>query len=345
MKDTSPSGPFLSLARELRDKIYDFLLYTPIGTPSTSISGHLIDVSEPYWMFMTRPKLDWHWQIPVSRGSCFGILYACRQVYAEVVECIERQDGRGGMSFELEIALIGVPHPEDRTILGVEQVWPSWIVLPLCTYPVFLHDSKNFAGSPLTSTGVNAKCKNLDVSLKLQSEVAYRWLVISGLSRLTQILFTMLARFLLYGPLGLYRNTDTNRVWNIDILTVNVMSVGTFTDPYSGQSRPVPIEVVEESVGFLSRYINELCTEGALSDRVRVVRFAVEGELKREWLINRGEGLSPLAKKDWAAYGWKIDAQDRSRESNLHHVVNTNIAPRKRKNQLTATNFHGEDLD
>ncbi|KAJ4475712.1 hypothetical protein J3R30DRAFT_3706315 [Lentinula aciculospora] len=328
MSGLSPTPPFLSLARELRDRIYDLLLSTPIATPSPSIPGHLIDVSERYRL--TRPALDWHWQIPVSRGSCFGILYTCHQIYAEVVECIESQERRGGMSFELDIAVIGLLHPAESVYFGAESwIWPTWIVLPLCSYPVFLHECKDFANSPLISTSIY-KCKNLVVSLKLQSKLTFSWLYSSGLSTLIKNLFTMLARFLLCGPLGLYTEPHNGCVWSIDILSVNILKAGSFTDPYTDQSHVVPIRVIEDSILYLTRYIDELCTKGALSGRVRVVRLTVEGELEHEWLINEGERLSPAEKEDWARYGWTIDAQEIPGESRtLEHTVN--IAPERRK--------------
>ncbi|KAJ3798086.1 hypothetical protein GGU11DRAFT_744626 [Lentinula aff. detonsa] len=324
MTDSPSASPFFSLARELRDKIYDLLLWTPIGTALPSIPGHLLDIPERY--YVNRPICDWHWRIPVSRGSCFGILYTCRQAYAEVVECIERQERHGGMSFELDIALIGEPALEERMYLGSEQIWPTWILLPLCTYPVLTQDRKDFADS-LTSITVNSKCKNLHVSLRLQSELTYRWLGSGGLTRLTRNLFTMLARFLLYGPAGLSRKTDATRVWSIDTLSVNVLSTGTFTDSYSDRPHTVPIEVVEDSVICLNDLLHRLCNAGALSDRVRVVRLSVEGVLKNEWLINGGESLPPPEREVWAAYGWTIDKEDRLKELNPHGI---DMTPKER---------------
>ncbi|KAH7872670.1 uncharacterized protein C8R40DRAFT_1173420 [Lentinula edodes] len=325
----SSSPSLLSLAREIRDQIYESLLSAPSGTHSPSIPGHLVlSTLDNYWTPRTYtynwPIPEWHWQIPVGRGSCFGILYTCRQIHTELLECINR---RGGMSFELEIALIGLHYEDSEVYLGDERIWPTWIVHPLCTDPMAPHGCQEFANS--SSTGVTSKCRNLDVSLILQSELPYKWLGSGGLTTVPRNLFIMLARFLVNGPLGLYRiNTNTSRVWSIDILMMNVLSAGTFTDQHSDQLHTVPAEVVEDSVHHLSVRLDQLCTKGALSDRVRVVRLAVDGDLKREWLINQGERLSPDEKKEWARYGWTIDAQKSLEGSD---VVDMEIVSREQR--------------
>ncbi|KAJ3728512.1 hypothetical protein FB446DRAFT_791635 [Lentinula raphanica] len=318
------SSPFLSFPRELRDQIYDSLLYAPIGSLSPSVPGHLIDVSERHTV--TRPKLDWKWQTHASRGSCFGILYTCRQTYTEVVECFERQQKLGGMSFELDVILVGITNPE-RSLwtYWTDEIWPTWIVLPLCTYPEGLN------ASSLISVDLNPKCKNLDVSLRLQSELTIRWSANGGLSKIVRNLFTMLARFLLYGPAGLYRNTDTNHVWSIDTLSVNLSSVESFTDPlYNNQIHTVPIEILTDSVMRLKFFLDVLCSAGALSDRVRLVRFSVEGVLENEWLIDREKTMSPTMKDDWAFYGWVIDRDVEEEMRRLH-----NFQPRTFEMALT----------
>ncbi|KAJ3973985.1 hypothetical protein EV361DRAFT_896898 [Lentinula raphanica] len=142
MSSTLHSSSFLSLPREIRDNIYETLLYVPIGTPSPSIPVHLIEDLLDSYSYSPDLMFDWNWQTEhAPRGSCFGILYTCRQIYTEIVECFERQEKLGGMSFELDIILRGV-------VL-------DWTVLPLCTYP------QGFDGSSLISTDRHPKCKNL----------------------------------------------------------------------------------------------------------------------------------------------------------------------------------------
>ncbi|KAJ3827869.1 hypothetical protein F5880DRAFT_1608948 [Lentinula raphanica] len=115
MSSTLHSSSFLSLPREIRDNIYETLLYVPIGTPSPSIPVHLIEDLLDSYSYSPDLMFDWNWQTEhAPRGSCFGILYTCRQIYTEIVECFERQEKLGGMSFELDIILRGVVLDYDR---------------------------------------------------------------------------------------------------------------------------------------------------------------------------------------------------------------------------------------
>ncbi|KAJ3728513.1 hypothetical protein C8R42DRAFT_653950 [Lentinula raphanica] len=327
MSSTLHSSSFLSLPREIRDNIYETLLYAPIGTPSPSIPVHLIEDLNSY-SYSPDLMFDWNWQTEhAPRGSCFGILYTCRQIYTEIVECFERQEKLGGMSFELDIILRGVVLDYDRgwnLVNWGDEIWPTWTVLPLCTYP------QGFDGSSLIATDRHPKCKTLEVSLRVQSEMALRWSDPDLLERLTRSLFTMLARFLLYGPAGFCKITNPDhRVWKIDTLSINLSRVTSFTDPYNGQTCTVPDEVVEDSITHLKNYLDEAHTAGALFDRIRLVRLSLEGVLDTEWLVDQGKTMSSLEKELWASrYGWVIDADSEERRISWHKLQKLNLYSR-----------------
>ncbi|KIK58155.1 hypothetical protein GYMLUDRAFT_45351 [Collybiopsis luxurians FD-317 M1] len=291
---------FLSLARELRDEIYDALLFAVIADPLPSIPPHLIDTEEWYW----RPvgKIEWKWRLPPYRGSCYGLMYSCRQIYTEILQSIERH---GGLSFELNLAAVGIPQAEGSDYIGGEELWPTWVVFPLCTYPKL----QTMTGSDSSS---RAMCKHLHVSFKVQSEGPFRWQGNAGLSRITRNLFTMLARFLLYGPLGLHRDLDSGPEWNIGSLSVDITGAGTtFLDPLDGKKLcTVPVEVIKDVECHLSNWIDTLCCSGALSDRVGAAKLAVNREVKREWSIEKGKSQPAGSKGDWALYGWVINRKD-----------------------------------
>lgn len=140
---------------------------------------------------------------------------------------------------------------------------------------------------------------------------------------MTRHLFSMLANFLLYGPLGLHREatsdsdseSDTSKgcsIWNIDILSVEIIGSGTmFTNPYdpaNGQYYEVPSDVVENTKKEMSGNLNKLCSSGALTGRVRVVRLIVDGTTEDEWVIDQQMSFS---KSNWAHYGWVIEWDSR----------------------------------
>ncbi|KAE9398154.1 hypothetical protein BT96DRAFT_43158 [Gymnopus androsaceus JB14] len=270
--DSSPSQ-FLQLAREMRDEIYDALLFIE----TRSQSPHVTDAS---------------YTPPLSQGSCFGVLYSCRQIYTEMLESIERH---AGLSFWLELAVADkkssqrkLPHVPART----------WIALPLWKYPK-LHSIQSDAHS---------KCRNLHVSFRIQTQKRLQWIGDGGIGGMTTSLFGMLAKFLLHGPLGLHSDASNRDLWDIDTLSVNVVGRGTSFTDYDGQVQTVPDRIIEETERNLSKiWMNMLCTSGALSGRVRVVKFLENGQVKREWLIDQEKCLSVEIKEEWAQYGWVIE--------------------------------------
>ncbi|KAJ4485416.1 hypothetical protein J3R30DRAFT_1354330 [Lentinula aciculospora] len=280
---------FLLLAREIRDYIYDASLLALIENPpqpSTSPSpDHQIIPKRRHWE-----------QIPLGRGTCFGLMYSCRQVYLESVESIERHNG---VSFQLKLAVNTL---ENRN-WGGERITPTWVQFPLLVYP-------NLPLGPVsTNIDINSKCQNFHLSFEIQSKERFCWWGDGGPAYLTQTLFNMLAQFLLHGPLGLHcsipTKSDVGSTWDINTLAVDIIT--TFTDPNTGQLCTVPEGVVMDTHRQLSMQLGRVCVSGALSKRVRAVRLSVEGEIKREWLIDQGKRLSEKTKKSWACYGWVID--------------------------------------
>ncbi|KAF9070574.1 hypothetical protein BDP27DRAFT_1323507 [Rhodocollybia butyracea] len=299
---------FLLLARELRDQIYDYLLFMRIASPPYPFTATALTQSDRMY--------NWYWpgQVSPSRGSCFGIFYSCRQVYAELLSSLERH-GKKGLNFEIKLSMlyIPLPNPGGWPYMFRSPVWPTWIVLPLCRYPklqLHTHDSHLSTGNtPPPAVHVNSQCQDLHVSLDVQADSNYRWLDNGGLADLPRALFTMLAKFLLQGPMGLCRPRGASiDMWDIDTLHIDIVGTGsTFCDPVSGSLHTVPHEVVEHAETSLTMHLERLCTSGALSGRVRVVRLAREGEVHREWFVEEGESLSPRAKRDWADNGWVVE--------------------------------------
>ncbi|KAE9404324.1 hypothetical protein BT96DRAFT_973187 [Gymnopus androsaceus JB14] len=305
---------FLQLARELRDQIYDDALrFTIIGNPPESLPPHVVDVDGSTLKPAGVSRFSVRWRLPPNRGTCFGLMYSCRQVYEEMLESIDRQDG---VSFELDlIVLAGRTHRsglERIYRIRHEEIWAEWVVLPICTYIV--------PNVPLLSTQApslaitHSKCKNLYVSFRIQCENSFRWSGDGGPAPLTQNLFSMLAKFLLHGPWGLQigespsSDSDSKTLWNIDTLSVDIIGSGTtFTNPYDGQHYTVPTKVVENTEQALrGNLMGTLCLSGALSGRVRVVRLLVDGELKHECVVDQTMSLSAATKSEWALYGVTI---------------------------------------
>ncbi|KAF5379865.1 hypothetical protein D9757_007249 [Collybiopsis confluens] len=229
-------------------------------------------------------------------------MYSCKQIHSEFIQSIERH---GGLTFEFELALVGIPYPllfEEYYPIDREEVWLTPAVLPLCLPSQ--NDNLSFPQAATT-------CKRLHVSIKAQSELNFRWHGNGGLSWTTRSLFTMLARFLLYGPLGLFKNLGTGAEWNISNLFIDITGIGaTFEDPHNGRLRTVPSGVIENVEVNLSEWLDILCRSGALSGRIHTVHLALDGEIKRYWSIEEGKSLPSAVKKDWGDYGWIITRQD-----------------------------------
>ncbi|KAE9397390.1 hypothetical protein BT96DRAFT_75624 [Gymnopus androsaceus JB14] len=264
-------------------------------------------------------------------------MYSCRQACSEVLESIKRHDG--AVSFELELAAVGIPFPEEeeaedlQIIYRSAEIWPTWIVFPLCAYPTIDTSSVGVANrsEPMNT---NSKCQNLHVSFKVQTEGGLRWFATGGLAFVPSTLFAMLARFLLVGPLGpqsSLKDAELARtggsMWDIDTLSVNVTGAGAvFMNPYDGRLCTVPVEAVEDAANGLVGHMETLCFSGALSGRVRVVRLAVEGEIKHEWVIEQGKRLPEACRKEWEACGWVTERvrEDRQQEEMVISQVNGN---------------------
>ncbi|KAE9404319.1 hypothetical protein BT96DRAFT_916885 [Gymnopus androsaceus JB14] len=178
---------FLQLARELRDQIYDdALLFTDIGNPPESLPLHVVDASssKPAGVFQFSNRV--RWRLPPNRGTCFGLVYSCRQVYEEMLESIDRQDG---VSFELDLVVLDT-QPRYRSdlerIFGIlhEEIWAEWVVLPICTYIVpnlqpLLTQTPSLAFRP-------SECKSLHVSFRTQCENSFWWWGNGGPAPLTR---------------------------------------------------------------------------------------------------------------------------------------------------------------
>ncbi|KAE9397389.1 hypothetical protein BT96DRAFT_75633 [Gymnopus androsaceus JB14] len=308
---------FLLLAREIRDQIYDALLITTITDPPQSVTPQRLINPKDWYTYRSRVRVPW--RLPPNRGSCFGLMYSCRRVCSEVVESIERY---GGVFFELELAAVGIPYrgeeesEEDlQSFYPSEEIWPTWIVFPLCAYPAINTSGRSVDATSRELMAANSKCQNLHVSFKVQTLGQFRWPINAGLEYVPATLFAMLAKFLLVGPLGPQSTVKVSELartrgsmWDIDTLSVNVMGAGTrFMNPYDGRLCTVPNEAVEDAANGLIGHMETLCFSGALSGRVRVVRLAVEGEIKHEWVIEQGRRLLEAYKKDWGAWGWVIE--------------------------------------
>lgn len=300
---------FLQLARELRDQIYDdALLFTTLGKPPQSIppeslSSDIVDASDSAKYFTLK------WRLSFSPGSCFGLMYSCRKVYTEMLESIERHDG---VSFELDLSIMKSPSSLDVDIWAKLDVWAEWVVLPICTYVIPTVQAQSGLGEhPASLALTKSKCQNMRVSCRIQSETELWWWGTVGPSPLTRGLFTMLANFLLRGPSGLRKdpkniNSDGS-TWCIDTLSLDIIGHGTsYVNPYNGQHYTVPSEVVEDAEQELrSHLINTVCSSGALSGRVRVVRLLVDGKVKYESIIDQTKSLSAETRIDWKNYGCK----------------------------------------
>ncbi|KAE9402454.1 hypothetical protein BT96DRAFT_937119 [Gymnopus androsaceus JB14] len=289
---------FLQLARELRDQIYENALLTTVATPPESILPCLVDASGPRTDSV-------RWRLTPNRGSCFGLMHSCRQIYTEMIESIKRDNG---LSFELDLVVLKTPSSpdEDSWYRAPEEIWPEWVVLPIFSY--YNPKVQSNASSPAIT---DSTCRSLRVSFRIQSQLRLWWWATGGPAPLTQTLFSMLAKFLLHGPLGLHMKSSqsSDSTWNIDTLSVDIVGVGkTYTNPYDSQIYTVPIEVVEDTEEGLGVYFMEkVCSSGALSGRVRVVRLLVDGEVKRECVIDQETSLSADTKSTWAYYGWIIE--------------------------------------
>jgi len=131
----------------------------------------------------------------------------------------------------------------------------------------------------------------------------------------------------LQGPVGLYKPRDASiDMWNIDTLHIDVIGTGlTFHDLQNGTLHTVPSEVIEHTEISLSMHLERLSASGALSGRVRVVRLARDGDIRREWFIKQGESLHPSVKRDWADNGWVIEKEDMQTQTKAdveHSVLN-----------------------
>ncbi|KIK66118.1 hypothetical protein GYMLUDRAFT_38620 [Collybiopsis luxurians FD-317 M1] len=232
-------------------------------------------------------------------------MYSCRQCCTEILQTIERN---GGISFELQLAVT------KRNPRG-EYTLQTWILFPLNAYsqPPFLAALESTSSSS-PAVGANCRCRSFHLSFKIQSEQPFRWWGDGGPASLTRTLFTMLAKFLLRGPLGLNKSlpkdSDEGCMWDIDTLAIDVVGIGTtYADPVSGRLCTVPSQAVEHCRRNLGRYLSMVCCTGALAKRVRIVRLLVEGEVKQEWFIEQGTGLHEATKKEWARYGWIIEGE------------------------------------
>ncbi|KAF9075674.1 hypothetical protein BDP27DRAFT_1414859 [Rhodocollybia butyracea] len=305
--ESQPPSTFLLLAQEIRDQIYDYLLFMRSASPPYAITP----ITEDWILY------DWHWQVPPSHGSCFGVLCSCRQVYIEILSSLERH----GLNYEIKLSVVNMPLPntEEWPYLTRfrDAIWSTWVVLPLCRYPK-LHTQDSHLSGNMSLPAVNSQCHNLHVWLDVQADSNYEWLGNGGLAELPQNLLTMLAKFLLQGPVGLSKPQDASiDMWNIDTLHIDIISTGsTFHDPHNGNLLTVPqngnfLTVPSEHTEFgLAMHLERLSTSGALSGRVRVVRLAREGVIQREWFIKQGESLHPSLKQDWADNGWVIENED-----------------------------------
>ncbi|KIK66119.1 hypothetical protein GYMLUDRAFT_38624 [Collybiopsis luxurians FD-317 M1] len=280
--DKQPSAFFL-LAREIRDLVYETLLFSPLDSQQE--------------------------QGQVGPGSCFGMMYSCRQCCVEVLQTIERNRG---VPFSLELEIT-----QGKSKRGSENIRQAWILFPLITYSryLLLTPGEGIALEPATSSSTvpgKCKCQSFHLSFKVQSGRAFQWWGCGGPANLTSVLFQMLAKFLLRGPVGLNKSlpksSDEGCMWDIDTLVVDVIGVGTtYTDPADGQLCTVPSQLVEHCGQSLGHYLDRVCCAGALAKRVRVVRLLVEGEVKQEWSIDQGKSLPEDIRKEWAEYGWVIE--------------------------------------
>ncbi|KAJ4485417.1 cytochrome P450 [Lentinula aciculospora] len=291
-KKTSLTTMLLLLAREIRDHIYDELLLDS-NDDHTKNSDQMTRRITVQW---TRPTWD---QLPLSRGTCFGLIYSCRQIYSEVLEFIERH---GGVSFKLALSVSKLPHER------LEQILPRWNQFALLQYP------KSFQSLAQPST--NSKCRNFHFTFEIQSEQKFWWLGSGGPAFLARNLFSMFAEFLLHGPLGLHRSlpadSDLGNMWDIDTLVVDVVGGGTsFTEMDSGRLCTVPDEVLEDSQRQIAMYLDRVCCSGSLAKRVRLVKLSVDGKIKREWLIDQGKSLTVKIREEWAVYGWVIEKKEK----------------------------------
>ncbi|KAE9396968.1 hypothetical protein BT96DRAFT_941293 [Gymnopus androsaceus JB14] len=247
-------------------------------------------------------------------------MYSCRQVYTEMLESIDRH---GGVSFELDLAVI-----KTRSLslsLSLDNV-NSWKRIRQDAEEDMggmggashMHTRKSL----LSFLHPNQKCRNMRVSFRIQSETRFWWWGTIGPGPLTKQLCKMITRFLLHGPLGLPKDSTSEHKsdsssgsssrWSIDTLSIEIISgIGTtYTNPYNGQSFTVPSRVVEDAErGIEAHLIGNLCLSGALSGRIRVVRLLVDGKVKRECVVDPEKKFSPREKSDWALYGchWAIE--------------------------------------
>ncbi|KAE9400272.1 hypothetical protein BT96DRAFT_1018957 [Gymnopus androsaceus JB14] len=252
---------FLQLARELRDMIYHdaWNSTTVIGTPPESIPPHHLtnlNLAEKHRLLV-------EWQPPPNRGTCFGLMYSCRQVYTEMLESIERHDG---ISFELDLIAFKKSSADE-------------------------HDGRK-------------------VKYPKESETSFDWWNIQSDDRpaaLPRYLLSLVANFLLHGPLSLHRaqpslSGGSSSTWNIDTLSIEIISGRrTYTNPYDGQMHTVPSWVVDDTEQALETHVMAmLYSSGALSGLVRAVRLLTDAD--EEFLAALGVGESLQANSRATAY-------------------------------------------
>ncbi|KAE9397388.1 hypothetical protein BT96DRAFT_1020862 [Gymnopus androsaceus JB14] len=306
-------------------QIYDALLIITIATPPQSITPRPFIKEGKKWPYDRSHGVPW--RLPPSRGSCFGLMYSCRKACSEVLESIERHGG--AVSFELELAAVGIPFPEEEAedlqiIYRSAEIWPTWIVFPLYAYPIIDRSGSSVEVTNREPMNTNSKCQNLHVSFKVQTEGEFRWFANGGLAFVPSTLFAMLARFLLVGPLGPQSSLEDaelartgGSMWVIDTLLCTV-----------------PVEAVEDAANGLVGHMETLCFSGALSGRVKVVRLAVEGEIKHEWVIEQGKRLPEAWRKNWERCGWVIErVKEDMQQEEIVDATPGHLAPISRERQ------------
>ncbi|KAE9390518.1 hypothetical protein BT96DRAFT_946061 [Gymnopus androsaceus JB14] len=134
---------------------------------------------------------------------------------------------------------------------------------------------------------------------------------------LPQYLLSLVANFLLHGPLSLHRaqpslSRGSSSTWNIDTLSIEIIGGGrTYTNPYDGQMHTVPNWVVDDTEQALETHvIAMLYSSGALSGLVRAVRLLTDGEVKHECVVDPFE---PADEEFLAALGVGESLQANSR--------------------------------
>lgn len=260
---------FLDLPRELRNRVYAYVLATEDAPPESpeaavdrcdGIGKSPIDHSD---LGLYERDLGIYYDRKPLRFACTGLLYGNRQVSVEMQDTIMHKTQTG--------AEAGIIYKVDCMVYR-DQIWPTWTCLP----------------APLRYM------RNIDVDIRVFDGGMGTFRGDGGFHQVTFRLLRLLGQFFQHGPDFVDRGQLRHPI-HVDAITFTFIQVK--KEVRDGIAYWTNLYELK-STGLIFKLVGS----GLLFGRVKLIRVCTM-DYVREFEIEENEYVDVVAAK-WASYGW-----------------------------------------